>query len=196
MTRGATGPSIALAILLIPAAAPAQLLPPRPGATTMATCDANRIDPESYALTTRAEASIVTEDRLDWWDGFDVGSAFDALHELNSASTWAAERALALDPGNLLAHGLLARQYVITGYDGAQALTEWRTVLDAGGAIVWTATLYDVDAKSYFVMAFDREAIRIYHFGELAGRFETRLGVPQFPGRRPGASLARVGRVP
>jgi hypothetical protein len=31
-------------------------------------------------------------------------------------------------------------------------------------------------------MAFDREAMRVYRFGELAGRFETQMGVPQFPG--------------
>jgi hypothetical protein len=146
------------------------------------TCDSRLIDPASYALVTSAQAAIVTEDRLDWWDGFDVGEAFTALHDLNTASTWAAERALTLDPRNLLAHGILARQYVVIGEDAARAENEWRATLDHGGAIVWTATLYDVDAKSYFVMAFDREALRVYRFGELAGRFETRLGVPQFPG--------------
>jgi hypothetical protein len=146
------------------------------------TCDARRINPDSYALTTRAQAAIVKQDRLDWWDGFNVGSAFEALRELNSASSWAAERALALDPNNLLAHGVLARQYVITGFDGARAQAEWRTVLGAGGAVVWTATLYDVDAKSYFVTAFDRDALRIYRFGELAGAFDTHLGMPNFPG--------------
>ena len=146
------------------------------------TCDSARIDPDSYALSTRAQAAIVTEDRLDWWDGFNVGSAFDALHELNSSSTWAAERALELDPNNLLAHGILARQYVVTGEDARYADDAWRTTLDHGGAVVWTATLYDVDTKSYFVMAFDREALRVYRFGELAGRFDTHLGIPQFPG--------------
>ena len=85
------------------------------------TCDAARIDPDSYALATRAQAAIVTQDRLDWWDGFNVGNAFDALHELNSSSTWAAERALELDPHNLLAHGVLARQYVVIGEDARLA---------------------------------------------------------------------------
>lgn len=145
-------------------------------------CNPERIDPESYALTTRAQAAIVNQDRMDWWDGFNVGNAFQALHELNAASTWAAERALELDARNLLAHGVLARQYVVTGEDATLAQREWQTVLDHGGAIVWTATLYDVDTKSYFIMAFDREALRIYRFGELAGRFDTRMGMPQFPG--------------
>ena len=145
------------------------------------TCDESRIDPDSYGLATRAQAAIVTEDRRDWWDGFNVGSAFEALHELNAASTWAAERALELDPRNLLAHGVLARQYVVIGEDARRAEEEWRTTLDHGGAIVWTATLYDVDTKSYFVMAFDRESLRVYRFGELAGRFDTHFGLPQFP---------------
>jgi len=145
------------------------------------TCDSTRINPDSYALATRAQAAIVTEDRLDWWDGFNVGNAFDALHDLNSSSIQAAERALELDPHNLLAHGVLARQYVVIGEDAKLAEEEWRTTLDHGGAIVWTATLYDVDTKSYFVMAFDRESLRVYRFGELAGRFDTHFGLPQFP---------------
>ena len=150
-------------------------------ATGSPTCDWTRIDPDSYALATRAQAAIVTEDRLDWWDGFNVGNAFDALHDLNSSSIQAAERALELDPDNLLAHGVLARQYVVIGEDAKLAEAEWRTTLDHGGAIVWTATLYDVDTKSYFVMAFDRESLRVYRFGELAGRFDTHFGLPQFP---------------
>ena len=105
------------------------------------TCASDRIDPDSYALTTRAQASIVNADRMNWWDGFNVGNAFEALDELNASSTWAAERALQLDANNLLAHGVLARQYVVTGEDAELAQREWRTVLDNGGAAVWTATL-------------------------------------------------------
>ena len=77
---------------------------------------------------------------------------------------------------------MLARQYVVIGEDAKLAEEEWRTTLDHGGAVVWTATLYDVDTKSYFVMAFDRESLRVYRFGELAGRFDTHFGLPQFPG--------------
>jgi hypothetical protein len=146
------------------------------------TCDPSRLEPDSYALTTRAQALIVTEKRMNWWDGFNVGSAFDALYDLNASSTWAAERARDLDPTNLLAHGLLARQYVVTGEDARLAKEEWRSVLDHGGAIVWTATLYDVDAKSYFLMAFDRQALRIYRFGEFAAPYARHLGMPEFPG--------------
>ena len=146
------------------------------------TCNPSSLDSDSYALTTRAQALIVTEKRMDWWDGFNVGNAFDALDDLNSSSTWTAERARDLDPTNLLAHGLLARQYVVEGIDARLADEEWRSVLDNGGAVVWTATLYDVDAKSYFLMAFDREALRIYRFGEFAAPYETHLGMPEFPG--------------
>lgn len=56
------------------------------------------------------------------------------------------------------------------------------TVFANGGALAWTATLYDVDAKSFFVMAFDREGIRVFRFGEAAPNFTKHLGVPEFPG--------------
>jgi hypothetical protein len=163
--------SLALLCALMPAPARAQ---------APASCDEHAIDPASYALTTRAQARIVTEERSDWWDGFDVDNAVDDLADLNASSTWAAERARSLDPRNLLAHGLLARQYVVTGQDAREADLEWATVLDNGGAVVWTATLYDVDTKSYFLLAFDRTQLRIYRYGELAGRFDTHMGMPKF----------------
>jgi hypothetical protein len=144
------------------------------------TCDERSIDRDSYALTTRAQAFIVNEPRSSWWDGFNVGNAFDDLYDLNGSSTWAAERALGLDSNNLLAWGILARQYVITGEHASIADQAWRAVLDHGGAVVWTATLYDVDTKSYFLMAFDRDALRVYRYGELAGAFQTHFGFPTF----------------
>ena len=174
---------VSTALLIVIAAAPvaAQFRPTPYVAPSGPTCDPSRIDADSYALTTRAQAAIVAEDRLDWWDGFNVGTAFEAVHELNAASTRAAERALELDPNNLLAHGLLARQYVVMGQSAELARRQWQTVFEHGGAVVWTATLYDVDAKSYFILAFDHDALRIYRFGEFAGRVRTHLGVPQFP---------------
>jgi hypothetical protein len=156
------------------------LLPAPARAQAAASCDERGIDPASYALTTHAQAKIVTDPWHDWWDGFDVGDAVEDLADLNASSTWAAERARALDPHNLLAHGLLARQYVVIGQDARETDTEWATVLDNGGAVVWTATLYDVDAKSYFLLAFDRRQLRIYRYGELAGAFDTQLGLPKF----------------
>ena len=69
-------------------------------------------------------------------------------------------------------HVALARDYVIRGQDAAQAATAWSRTLDAGGAITWTATLYDVDARSIFVLAFDRQAIRVYRSEALTGSFD------------------------
>ena len=146
------------------------------------TCDAAQINPDSYALTTRVQALIVTEDRSAWWERFSVAKAADDLRDLNWGSLYAAERALELDPHNLLAHALLARQDVVLGIDASRAEAEWRAVLDDGGAVVWTATLYDVDVKGYFLVAFDRQALRIYRFGELASPFDTHFGMPKFPG--------------
>jgi hypothetical protein len=177
-----TWPVVVVCAILHPAAQSREAREPLSLPLDGPTCDASQIDADSYALATRAQAHIVTEDRLSWWDGFNVGTAFEALHDLNASSTWAAERALQLDRRNLLAHGLLARQYVVVGEHAEHAEAMWRTTLDRGGAIVWTATLYDVDAKSYFVVAFDREALRVYRFGELAGPYDTHLGLPVFPG--------------
>jgi hypothetical protein len=146
------------------------------------TCDARSLDPDSYALTTRAQADIVNEDRSEWWDRFLVGKHAADLRDLNFSATSAAEHALRLDPRNLLAHALLARQYVVIGEDARLADASWQTTLDHGGSVVWTATLYDVDVKSYFVMAFDREALRVYRYGELAGPFEKTMGMPKFVG--------------
>lgn len=146
------------------------------------TCDASALDADSYALTTRAQAHIINEDRSSWWDGFNVGNVKADLYDLNTSATSAAERALTLDSRNLLAHGLLARQYVVLGEDATMADRSWQAVLDGGGAVVWTSTLYDVDSKSYFLLAFDRHALRVYRYGELAGSFETHLGMPKFVG--------------
>jgi hypothetical protein len=146
------------------------------------TCDARSLDADSYGLTTRGMAEVVLEERTSWWDGFIIGRHAEALGDLNFSATSVAEHALQLDGRNLLAHAVLARQYVIAGEDAEYADKAWRTVLDHGGAVVWTATLYDVDAKSYFVLAFDRAALRIYRYGELAGPFEKKMGMPKFVG--------------
>jgi hypothetical protein len=79
--------------------------------------------------------------------------------------------------------GHRARDYVVEGVDARQADEEWRRTLDDGGAIAWTATLYDVDMKSFFVVAFDRQAIRIYRLADITGPLKTRLGVAELPGR-------------
>ena len=159
------------------------------------TCDARSLDADSYGLTTRGMAEMVLEERTSWWDGFIIGRHAEALGDLNFSATSVAEHALQLDGRNLLAHAALARQYVIAGEDAEYADKAWRTVLDHGGAVVWTATLYDVDAKSYFVLAFDRAALRIYRYGELARPLRKAAGHAEVRRRRPRAVLAGVGRL-
>jgi hypothetical protein len=79
-------------------------------------------------------------------------------------------------------HGQLAREYVVTGVDARDAYAEWETTLNGGGAVAWTATLYDLDAQSIFVVAFDRAGIRIYTLGQLAAPLTRHMGVVDFPG--------------
>ena len=71
-------------------------------------------------------------------------------------------RSATCDPGTLQDAAGTARENVIDGIDGAQALEAWRTVLDSGGAIGWPVTEYNVDARSTFVFAFDRSSLRVY----------------------------------
>jgi hypothetical protein len=147
-----------------------------------ATCDPARIDAESYRFTTEAQALNVTAPRHEWWDSFFINRHVADLDDLNDTATWLAEQARDLDDRNLMAHALLARQYVATGADAALADAEWRRTLDEGGAVVWTATLYDVDGRSFFVVAIDRAAMRIYRLGQFVDGLETHLGVPVIPG--------------
>ena len=58
-----------------------------------------------------------------------------------------------------------ARFNIIAARDGAGALDAWRRVLDSGGAVGWAVTEYNVDARSTFVFAFDRSALRVYRAG-------------------------------
>lgn len=148
------------------------------------TCDPASLNGDSYRLTTDAQALNVTRPRTDWWDGFDasLGTHQDALADLNETALTIAERALVLDPRNQLAHSQVARQLVILGDDGDRARREIAALYAAGGQLVWTATLYDVDAKSFFLMAFAADGIRVFRFGEAAPTFTRRLGVPEFPG--------------
>lgn len=174
--------SLFVVFAILPAASQRRIVDER-RFTIAPTCDARAIDPASYALTTRAQAAIVAEDRSGaWWERFSVEEAAADLYDLNSSATYAAERARTLDPRNLLSYSLLARQYVVTGEDAELADAAWLTTLDNGGAVVWTATLYDVDTKSFFVMAFNRESLRVYRYGELAGAYPTHLGYPKFVG--------------
>ena len=174
MRRLSSGLVVFTLLLSLPAVAAAQSF----------TCDAEFINRESYRLSTDAQALNVTRPRTNWWDGFDASlrTHQNALGDLNDAALTIAERALDLDPRNQMARSQLARQLVILGEDGARARAEITSLFGSGGALAWTATLYDVDARSFFVMTFDRAGIKVYRFGEAAPNFTERLGVPEFPG--------------
>ena len=173
---------LVLAVALVASAA-FQDPPPAPAKDSRpVTCDPSAIAQESYRLTVEAQALNVTKPHYRWWDNYDLGTRPKDVKGVTDAAITIAERARTLDDGNLLAHAQLARQYLVAGVDARQAHDAWRLTLDGGGAIVWTATLYDVDDRAFFVTAFNREGIRIYRFGQLAGAVRTAYGVPQFPG--------------
>ena len=133
-------------------------------------------------------ATAVTEPRHGWWDSFDLGKYEYDLDDLNYAVTRAAERALEIDSQNLLAHQILARQYLVLG-EPDLAQEAWRRVFAAGGAVAWTATLYDVDARTYFLVAFDARGMRIYRFDQVVERLKRGFySIPEFPGPPTSAS--------
>jgi hypothetical protein len=166
--------TLAIALVLPGAVSAASVVQP--------TCQPSRIDSASYALTTRAVATAVTEPRHGWWDSFNLGKYEYDLYDLNSAVTRAAERALEIDANNLLAHQILARQYLVLG-EPDLAQQAWSAVFAAGGAVAWTATLYDVDARTYFLVAFDRRGIRVYRFEQVVEHLKRGFySIPEFPG--------------
>jgi hypothetical protein len=69
-----------------------------------------------------------------------------------------------------------ARSNIIAGTDGAAAIEAWRHVLGSGGAIGWTVTEYNVDPRSTFVFAFDREALRVYRAGAFGEHVDRATG--------------------
>ena len=69
------------------------------------------------------------------------------------------------DPAALGDAADTARSNIIAAVDGAGALDAWKAVLGRGGAVAWSVTEYNVDARSTFVLAFDRAALRIYRAG-------------------------------
>jgi hypothetical protein len=179
--------SPALVVFTLLLSSPADAQPAEAQSATVAqavTCDPEHLNRESYRLSTDAQALNVTRPRNQWWDGFDASlrEYQDSLADLNEAALTIAERALDLDPKNQLARSQLARQLVILGDDPSRARAEIANLFAQDGALAWTATLYDVDAKAFFIMAFDRKGITVFRFGEAAPNYPKHLGVPKFPG--------------
>jgi hypothetical protein len=144
------------------------------------TCDRNVIDPISYEMATVGQAQTLLSDRSDFWDAFLVNKHVSTLDDLNGDMQELAERALERDPRNMMAASMLARQYAILGSE-REAVDAWTRIADNGGVVVWTATLYDVDYKSYFLMSFGRDAVRIYRMGQFTGSIDRHLGYAKFP---------------
>jgi hypothetical protein len=144
------------------------------------TCDRQVIDPASYEMATAGQARTLLADRSDFWDAFRINAHISTLAGLNLDAQELAERALERDSRNMMAHSILARQYAVLGWE-REAADEWTHVVNSGGVVVWTATLYDVDYKSYFLMSFGRDAVRIYRMGQFTGPIDGRLGYAKFP---------------
>lgn len=81
------------------------------------------------------------------------------------AARAAAASPLECDPVALGPAAETARSNIIAAVDGAAALEAWNHVLASGGAVAWSVTEYNVDARSTFVLAFDRAALRVYRAG-------------------------------
>jgi len=146
------------------------------------TCDRDAIDPRSYRLTTRAVATAVTTQDYDFWDRFDIDAHEEALGDLNDAVTFAARHAAQIDSRNMMAHAILARQFLIAE-DAEHAEKAWARVMDAGGSVVWTASIYNVDARSYFFVAVSRQDIRLYRFSQMTRQYKKGFySIPEFPG--------------
>jgi hypothetical protein len=88
-----------------------------------------------------------------------------ALVALAALSGSANAQSAPCDPLSLREAAETARFNIIAARDGAATLDAWRTVLDSGGAVGWAVTKYNVDARSTFVFAFDRSALRVYRAG-------------------------------
>lgn len=65
-------------------------------------------------------------------------------------------------------HADIAKSNIISAIDGAATIEAWKHVFANGGAIGWTATEYNVDARSTFVFAFDPSALRVYRANAFA----------------------------
>ena len=144
------------------------------------TCDRGAVDPQSYEMATIGQARALLADRSDFWDAFRINQHIATLRELNLDTQALAERALTRDPRNMMAQSILARQYAVLGWDRA-AIDAWTRVTNSNGVVVWTATLYDLDYKSYFLMSFGRDSLRIYRMGQFASTIDRTLGYAKFP---------------
>jgi len=79
------------------------------------------------------------------------------------------------DPAAIADAADTARSNIVAAVDGAGSLVAWNEVFDGGGAITWSVTEYNVDARSTFVLAFDRSALRVYRAGAFGSTLDRAL---------------------
>jgi len=106
-----------------------------------------------------------------------------------SVSTVASAQSRPCDTSALADAADAARDNIVAAVDGAGALDAWRTVLEAGGAVGWPVTEYNVDARSTFVLAFDRLAIRVYRAGAFGASTDAAMDGCIDPGVMPEAVI-------
>jgi hypothetical protein len=94
---------------------------------------------------------------------------------LLAASPISAAPTAPCDPSTLAAAADTARSNIVAAVDGAGALAAWNEVFDGGGAVAWSVTEYNVDARSTFVLAFDRFAFRVYRAGAFGSSLDRAL---------------------
>jgi hypothetical protein len=109
---------------------------------------------------------------------------------LVAADSAPAAPARACDPTAISEAAETARFNIIASVDGAEALAAWRHVLDNEGAVAWPVTEYNVDARSTFLFAFDRDALRVYRAGAFGPSTEEQLDGCVDPAVRPEAVIA------
>lgn len=83
---------------------------------------------------------------------------------------------LSCDPEILREAAETARFNIIAAVDGAEALEAWRRVLDGGGTVGWAVTEHNVDARSVFVFAFGRDALKVYRAGAFGESTDPAMG--------------------
>lgn len=66
------------------------------------------------------------------------------------------------EPGAVKRAADFGRDNIVAAVGADEARLAWKQVLDCGGVIAWPATLYNVDARSTFVLTFDRQRIRVH----------------------------------
>jgi hypothetical protein len=112
---------------------------------------------------------------------------------LSAHAAAATAQATDCDPHALGEPAETARFNIIASVDGAEALDAWQRVLDSGGAVAWSVTEYNVDARSTFVFAFDRDALRVYRAGVFGATTDDAMDGCIDPAIRPEAVIPWAG---